>query len=217
MILRVIKWTFWITVWVLTLSFLHYTIPQIDVVRVTEIVERRVDFGENSIFWASPDSGADTERNDRYIRFVYARYPAENPEDSRGMEFRNEDTGWGWPPYFKFDSDGLQNDISDFVSDRDEPRWVAIRHYGWRNEFYTIYPNAVGMWPVDGPDDRPWNIIGWICWILAGAVLWFLTARWIKFRRNVVDATVDGIGDRVTNTKKGVTGWLDTWKSKPRR
>ena len=48
----IIKWTFRITLLTLVAAFLHYTLPQTDIVRITDTYEKRVDFGENSLFWA---------------------------------------------------------------------------------------------------------------------------------------------------------------------
>ena len=71
------------------------------------------------------------------------------------MVYRNQDTGLGWPPYLKFDTANLQTEASDAVSTVDAPKWMALRHYGWRNTwlFGGIFPNALSMKPVAGPDD----------------------------------------------------------------
>ena len=46
------------------------------------------------------------------------------------MVYRNEDTGWGWPPYFKFDTKNLQTEAADLISSKEEPQWVILTHYG---------------------------------------------------------------------------------------
>ena len=139
--LRWVKYTFILIFWVLVAAFLHYTLPQRDIVRIVETEVRRVDFGENSIFWASADSGQDTTGANRDVRFINAVLY----DSGRVMVYRNEDTGWGWPPYFKLDSSNLQTEAADLVSTKDKPQWVVITHYGWRNEFLSIFPNAAGV------------------------------------------------------------------------
>ena len=140
-----LKWTFWITVWVLIGAFLHYTLPQHDIVRVVNTEVRRVDFGDNSLFWAQQDTGQEgATRRNRDVRFI----DTVRAKNGKVMVYRNEDTGWGWPPYFKLDSSNLQAEASDLISSKDAPQWVAMRHYGWRNEFISIYPNAVSVKPV---------------------------------------------------------------------
>ncbi|CTQ49723.1 DUF1523 family protein [Jannaschia donghaensis] len=212
-----VKWIFLLLVAAIVGAFLHYTLPQTDIVRIVGTENRRIDFGENSIFWASPDVGTTglTTRDVRFIETVR--------EGGRPSVYRNEDTGWGWPPYFKLDSSNLQAEARDLTSTSAAPQWVALTHYGWRSELLTIFPNAVGVRPVDGPDATtiPWfNII--FLTILA-AIVWAITVRIIRFRRNRIDPILedageawDDAGNAVSARRKGVRAWLDTWKSKPR-
>ncbi len=71
--MRYVKWTFWIVILTLLFGFFHYTLPQHDIVRITNTDVRRIDFGENSIFWASPDVGT-TVAGNRDVRFIEAFY-----------------------------------------------------------------------------------------------------------------------------------------------
>ncbi|MGR3756591.1 MAG: DUF1523 family protein [Tranquillimonas sp.] len=165
----------------LALAFLHYWLPQRDIVRIVDTEVRRVDFGSNSWFWAAPDAGAAAGAN-RDVRFINAIRP-----NGRPIVYRNEDTGWGWPPYFKLDSSNLQTRARDMVSTAEAPRWVAVRHYGWRSELLTIYPNAVGVRPVAGPDVTliPWFNIVFLTLLLIGVLL--LRRFWIIFRSHYID------------------------------
>ncbi|MEI4262581.1 DUF1523 family protein [Roseovarius sp. D0-M9] len=189
-----VKWVFWGVFWTIVLAFLHYTLPQHDIVRITDTYETREDF-DYPLFWANPpatDTQAPTYRDVFFIQTFRA--------DDKPMIYRNEDTGWGWPPYFKFDTSNLQAEASDLVSKKNAAtaQWVSIRHYGWRNEFLSIYPNAISAKAVAGPDVRiiPWfNII--VLTVLA-AFAWGIWARWRKFRarRNKAqyDEHTDGWG-----------------------
>ena len=47
--MAIIKWTFWGVIWLIIAAFFHYTLPQVDIVRITDTYEKRIDFGENSI------------------------------------------------------------------------------------------------------------------------------------------------------------------------
>jgi hypothetical protein len=217
--MRYIKWTFFTVIAVLLFSFFHYTLPQHDIVRIVGTENRRIDFGENSFFWASPDLGTAAGTN-RDVRFI-------NAEKSNGkiIVYRNEDTGWGWPPYFKLDSSNLQAEAQALISnDKASPVWASITHYGWRNEFFTIYPNAISVEVVDGPDVRiiPWfNILFLI--VLAG-VLFLLWRMWAQFRERTIDPTLESIGDTIDELDETADsfwarfkGWLATWTGKPRR
>ncbi|MEM9247486.1 MAG: DUF1523 family protein [Pseudomonadota bacterium] len=183
-----IKWTFWLLFWAAMLSFLHYTLPQWDIVRITDTYERRETPGENSWFWTNASTGsgqaADNSRDVFFIQGVR--------ENGRPAVYRNEDTGFGWPPFFKINSADLQTRAADLVSTPAEPDWVAIRHYGWRLNVPTAYPNALRIRDVEGPDTRiiPWVSIA----ILVGlaCVFWAIYARWRRFWANRVDPLLDG-------------------------
>lgn len=167
-----VKWVFRLVLLSLLCGFLHYTLPQRDVVRVVETEVRRVDFGENSLFWAGADTGQSTGTVNRDVRFI-------NTVLSNGqvMVYRNEDTGWGWPPYFKLDSSNLQTEAADLVSTAEAPQWVVLRHYGWRNELLSIFPNAVSVRAVDSPNQTliPWfNIAILIGLFVVLATIWRL-------------------------------------------
>jgi hypothetical protein len=217
--MRYVKWTFLAIIALLLFSFFHYTLPQTDIVRVVGTENRRIDFGENSFFWAAPDMGTVAGTN-RDVRFI-------NTERSNGkiIVYRNEDTGWGWPPYFKLDSSNLQAEAQALTTaDRSTPNWVAMTHYGWRNEFFTIFPNAIDIRPVAGPDVSffPWfNVIFFV--VLAGilALLWRI---WAQFRERMIDPAMESIGDRFDEADARADGlwarfkaWLATWTGKPRR
>ncbi|MEP3298066.1 MAG: DUF1523 family protein [Pseudoruegeria sp.] len=149
--MRYIKWGFIVAVLLTVFSFFHYTLPRTNIVYVTGVEIKLEQFGENSIFWASPDTGASIQGGlvQRDIRFIDT-----TGSNGKPRVYRNEDTGWGWPPYFKLDSSNLQAQARDLTSGRDNPQWVAVKSYGWRSEFLSIYPNAVSMKAVDGPDVR---------------------------------------------------------------
>ncbi|HOZ35224.1 MAG TPA: DUF1523 family protein, partial [Tabrizicola sp.] len=144
------------------------------------------------------------------------------------MVYRNEDTGWFWPPYFKWDSSTLQAEAQNLKSDKTNPQWVAITHYGWRLPIFSIFPNAVSIDPVAGPDVTliPWlNIV--ILSFLA-FVIFMIRRMWLQFRERMVDPTLADVGDtfdaagaRVDAARKEARGffgrigaWMNTWRAK---
>ena len=64
------------------------------------------------------------------------------------MVFRNEDTGWGWPPYFKFNSADITAEAQAFATDQGKP-WVLAKYYGWRFTMFTMFPNVLDLKKVD--------------------------------------------------------------------
>lgn len=216
-----VKWIFWGTFWLLVVAFFSYTLPKRDIVYVTGVEIKMEQFGENSIFWAAPDTGANItdgviKRDVRFIDTVQT--------NGRVKVYRNEDTGWGWPPYFKLDSSNLQAEARNFTSTAAAPNWVAIRYYGWRVAPMSIFPNAVSVYEVDGPDVRliPWLNI--IILILFGAFCWAAYVRWRRFRTVRIDPMLDDMndsfesaGDSISETRGRVSGWLDSWRDKSKK
>ncbi len=187
-----VKWTVIVVFWACVFAFLHYTLPQHDIARVTDTYEKRVDPGENRWFWAQADVGSDGTLQNRDVFFIQTR----RANDSV-MVFRNEDTGWSWPPYFKFDTSNLQAEAADLRSTADAPQWVAIKHYGWRNELLSVFPNAISVRPVEGPDVRiiPWVNI--LILLTLAAVFWAIWVRWRRFRAARIDPALDAVGDKI--------------------
>ena len=184
--MRKVKLTFLALIAVILGLFLHYTLPQHDVVRVVGTYQERQDLNDwTRFFWSSPDTQSGTLTS-RDVQFIQTVKPNGKP-----MVYRNEDTGWGWPPYFKFDTASLQTESDDLKSTREAPKWAVVTHYGWRNELISIFPNAVSIRPVDSPDV---TIIPWfnLFFFVAIAALAFLIWRMLaQFRERMIDPAMD--------------------------
>ena len=183
--MRYVKWAFWTLVVLIVGGFLHYTLPQHDIVRIVDTYQQRVDTtGWDRIFWVG-SSKTQINQSNRDVQFIQAARP-----NGKVIVYRNEDTGWGWPPYFKFDTATLQARAADLKSSAEAPKWVSITHYGWRNDLFSAFPNAMSVKPVEGPDARiiPWASIV----ILLGLVVLVLLvrARWRQFRERTIDPLV---------------------------
>ena len=189
--MRYVKWVFLVLFWGTIASFLHYTLPQHDVVRIVNTYEERQELNDwTRIFWSTPDDQSLNTSN-RDVQFIQTV-----DTNGRAIVYRNEDTGWRWPPYFKFDTANLYTEAADLVSTKDNPEWVSIRHYGWRNEFFSSFPNAVSLKPVEGPDYRPINFFNIIFLTLFAALVYGLWVRWRRFRRARIDPVLEDIEDR---------------------
>lgn len=187
--MRWIKWISTAVLVVLVMGLFHYVLPQRDIVRIIDAYEKRQDFGSNSIFWASPDAGT-TALPSRDVRFIDTVMP-----DGSIMVYRNEDTSFAWPFYFKFDSADINAQAKVLVSTKDAPVWVAVRHYGWRFVYWTIFPNATSLKVVDSPDVRliPWfNIIFFTIMGFIGLGIFRLLQR---FKRRRIDPVLEEIED----------------------
>ena len=207
--------------------FLHYVLPQHDIVRITSTEVIRTDFSSyNRIFYAQADSGAN-ELATRDLRLINTEKQKTmflgfmRRDATEVMVYRNEDTGWIWPPYFKFDSSDLQAEASSSAR-KDE--WSVITHYGWRIRWASIYPNAIAIRPVEGPDVRiiPWFNIFFFVFLIAAIVM--IRKMWFQFRERALDPALDSAGDRLDHIQAGVAErqsgmrrWMNTWRRKDRR
>lgn len=186
-----IKRVFWTLVVIVVAGFLHYTLPQHDIVRVTNTYNRLTTVSaENAWAYSVPDSGTAEGTATRDIRFIETAYP-----DGSVMVYRNEDTGWIWPPYFKYDSSNLQAEAGNLKSTADAPKWVVVTHYGWRFPIISIYPNAVSMREATSVDER---IIPWVSIILLlifGLLVFMVRRMWLQFVERMVDPALAEVGE----------------------
>ncbi|WP_346910223.1 DUF1523 family protein [uncultured Roseibium sp.] len=184
--MKVIKWIIGIPLVLILLAFAHYTLPSRDIVRIVGTDVKRMDIGSSSWFWAAPDAGTNTNWT-RDVRFINTVWP-----DGKPSVYRNEDTDWGWPPYFKFDSSNITAQAQDLAK-KDGDVWVAVTHYGWRIKLFTIFPNAISIRQVAGPDVFliPWFNI--LFFIVVAAILFVAVRALAMFKRLRVDPIVDNI------------------------
>ena len=190
-----VKWTFRGLLLLLVAAFLLYELPQHDIVRITNTYNRLTTVGtENAWAYSSPDTGTAESATTRDIRFIEAAF-----QDGSVIVYRNEDTGWVWPPYFKYDSSNLQAEAGNLKSTVEAPKWVSVTHYGWRFPFLSIYPNAVSVRAVAGPDVTIIPYVSIITLILLAFLVYMARRMWLQFVERMVDpaiAEVEEAGDR---------------------
>ncbi|NOC45958.1 MULTISPECIES: DUF1523 family protein [unclassified Ruegeria] len=211
-----VKWAFIIIFWGTIAVILQYSLPQHDIVRIVNTYEERQDLNDwTRIFWSEPEDQS-TSLSNRDVQFIQAVRANGKP-----IVYRNEDTGWGWPPYFKFDTANLYTEANDAKSTKENPKWVVVTHYGWRNEFMSIFPNAIFIKDVEGPDVRiiPWFNI--IFLTIFAAFVWAMWVRWRRFRQARIDPMIENVedglyaaGDAIEERHNRFRRWLDSWKSK---
>ncbi len=134
-------------------AFLHFYLPGTDVVRITGTDVKRMDNGGDR----PRGKGMPVATRDvRFINTVTA--------SGRVRVYRNEDTGWGWPPYFKFDSADVTAKATAVLKSK-RTQWAAITSYGWRIQLFSMFPNITSMKVVPkGYFQIPYfNIFFFIC------------------------------------------------------
>lgn len=175
---------------------LNYYLPDRDVVRVVSTEIKRQDIGKKAPFWDRGDIGNEEGVN-QDVRFIYTV-----KKNGKTAVYRNQDTGFGFPFYFKFDSSDLAAKAEDLS--KSEEQWVAIRHYGWRIRMFSVFPNATSLKTVSGPDVRliPWFNIVFIALLL---FLWIFIWRKIRaWKAKRIDPTLDKVGDSIGDAAREV-------------
>ena len=196
--MKIIKRIFAALLILTTVALIHYYLPQRDIVQIVNTDVKRMDISKGSPFWDRQDAGTDRQTT-RDVRFIYTV----NQKDKTRV-YRNEDTGWSFPFYLKFNSSDLSAKAENLA--KKEETWVAVTHYGWRIRLFSIFPNATKVKQVKGPDVFliPWfNIVfllvvfGFLFWV------WRMVRKW---KKKNVDPIADKIGDELGDIGETVGG-----------
>ncbi|MEP3888840.1 MAG: DUF1523 family protein [Hellea sp.] len=196
--MKTIKRIFIFLLALITVTLIHYYLPQRDIVQVVNTDVKRMDISKGSPFWDRPDAGTDKQET-RDVRFIYTV----NDKDKTRV-YRNEDTGWSFPFYLKFDSSDLSAKAQNLANKDDT--WVAVTHYGWRIRLFSIFPNATKVKQVKGPDVF---LIPWFNIVFLGSIFLFLFWIWLLIRdwkKRKVDPITDKIGDELDEIGETVGG-----------
>lgn len=197
-------------VFVLAGAVLHYNLPQRDIVQIVGTDVKRIDIKKGAFGWGRPDAGTD-QFDTRDVRFINAVRANGKPS-----VYRNEDTDWGWPPYFKFDTGNLTAECQKIA--KEDETWVAVRHYGWRIPIWSIYPNAVSVKRVDGPDTRLFPVFN-ILFLAVLALILFSIFRWVRGLKekhvdpigDKIEEAADKAGDEIEETRAGIGRMFKKW------
>jgi len=186
----------------ITVGLIHYYLPQRDIVEVVGTDVKRMDIGKGSPFWDRPDAGTE-DRTSRDVRFI-----STVKANGKTMVYRNEDTGWSFPFYLKFDSSDLSAK-AESMTDQDDT-WVAVTHYGWRIRLFSIFPNATKIKQVAGPDTLliPWFNIAFLFFV--GIILLTIWRIIRKFKKKRIDPITDKIEKEIEEASSAVKGTTDS-------
>jgi hypothetical protein len=123
--------------------FLHKNLPRAAVVQITGTDVKRVDQKA-----AKPKADPKNNKNVNIITTADVRFINAISKKGKPMVFRNEDTGWGWPPYFKFNSADLTAKAQAYSLSA-EKVWVLVKYYDWRIHIFSMFPNALSLKEVN--------------------------------------------------------------------
>ena len=154
-------------------AVVDYVFPHYDVTRVTGVEVKRVD-KDGPITKSNPADGPT-----RDVYFINTQN-----DDGKIMVYRNEDTRWGFPFYFKFGSANLQAQVQALGN---ENKLVQIKYYGWRMTMFDEYRNAVAVkrnqWRCDTkPSDF---ILGILCFLISYSFPFYPICTWLVRQRKL--------------------------------
>ncbi|WP_162906487.1 DUF1523 family protein [Algihabitans albus] len=146
-------------------AVLHYHLPQGEVVRITGTEVKRMDVDSGEL---RTGEQAGATRDVRFLNAVTA--------DGGTRVYRNEDTGWGFPPYLKFDSADITAEAQDLAG---RSGWVLVERYGWRIRVLSMFPNVLDLTEVEaGYEYFPWKAV-----VILVLIVGLLGAVYVGFLR----------------------------------
>ena len=113
---------------------LHFFLPKHAVVVINGVEVKRMD-AQGVV-----NSNNLAEGPTRDVYFINTGEP-DNPIDV--SVFRNADTGFGFPWYFKFNSADVQAKAQQLSKDKDQ--LALLQYYGWRIRLISTFPNIVSI------------------------------------------------------------------------
>jgi hypothetical protein len=148
------------------IAFLDYFLPHHAVLRIVGAETRR------------PVGGSKTNAAAHDVFYVFA----EDVETKNPHVFRNEDTGWGFPFYFKFNSADLQAVAQSIAGERGT---ALFTYYGWRIQIFSVVPNVTNIKRAAADEETPfpWFNLAFAVIILGGIAWFVLWFRGFRSRR----------------------------------
>lgn len=143
----------------------NYAMPSYEDTYVTGMEVRRMD--KDGVI--SKSNPADGEVRDVYFLFTES-------EPNKVMVYRNEDTGWGLPPYFKFGSADIQAKAQAYANEKQR---VQIKYYGWRINWLNEFRNIVSIKPLLEGETVARPIVSYVLYAVLG-LLFFLSIQLIR-------------------------------------
>jgi hypothetical protein len=183
---KIIKYALLAIILLLLVLFFHYNLPRTEVVQITGTDIKRMTVNKK----ADPDTVTTLEKQASATRDV--RFINTVTREDRIRVFRNEDTGWGWPPYFKFNSADVQAKAHKFLTSDEKP-WVRVKFYGWRIQIFSKFPNAISLKAVS-KEYKHFPLFNIVFLILFLATVFFLVKRFQRLARRIQDRFKKNVG-----------------------
>ena len=98
------------------------------------------------------------------------------------MAYRNEDTAWGFPFYFKFNSADIQAKAQGFANSDNN---VTIKYYGYRISMLNEFRNVISI--KDSGTSTSWPIASYVLYF----ILFVSLVIWIRKINKIFKPRID--------------------------
>lgn len=160
-------------------GFLAYVLPQHEVVHINGHEVKRVDKEGNEVDALNPAPGLT-----RDVFFI----DASDVKNKDVWVFRNEDTGFGFPWYLKFDSAEVQ--ARSQLLAREGDQLALVTYYGWRIPMFSMFPNAVDIEAWESTEE-PFPVFNTGFFVMLGLVVglvWWkvrgMKQKWVEKKKS---------------------------------
>ncbi|PDX18192.1 DUF1523 family protein [Helicobacter pylori] len=157
-----------VVLFILTAIFLalmllvSYCMPHYSAAVISGVEVKRMNENENT----PNNKEVKTLARDVYFVQTY------DPKDQKSVTvYRNEDTRFGFPFYFKFNSADISALAQSLVNQQ-----VEVQYYGWRINLFNMFPNVIFLKPLKENAEMSKPVFSWILYALL-LVGFFISAR----------------------------------------
>ncbi|MGL2754435.1 hypothetical protein BB426_00615 [Helicobacter pylori] len=157
-----------VVLFILTAIFLvlmllvSYCMPHYSAAVISGVEVKRMNENENT----PNNKEVKTLARDVYFVQTY------DPKDQKSVTvYRNEDTRFGFPFYFKFNSADISALAQSLVNQQ-----VEVQYYGWRINLFNMFPNVIFLKPLKENAEMSKPVFSWILYALL-LVGFFISVR----------------------------------------
>ncbi|WP_033622142.1 DUF1523 family protein [Helicobacter pylori] len=157
-----------VVLFILTAIFLalmllvSYCMPHYSMAVISGVEVKRMNENENM----PNNKEVKTLARDVYFVQTY------DPKDKKSVTvYRNEDTRFSFPFYFKFNSADISALAQSLVNQQ-----VEVQYYGWRINLFNMFPNVIFLKPLKENDEMSKPVFSWILYALL-LVGFFISVR----------------------------------------
>ncbi|MGL2796021.1 DUF1523 family protein [Helicobacter pylori] len=149
-------------IFLVLMLLVSYCMPHYSVAVISGVEVKRMNENENT----PNNKEVKTLARDVYFVQTY------DPKDQKSVTvYRNEDTRFGFPFYFKFNSADISALAQSLVNQQ-----VEVQYYGWRINLFNMFPNVIFLKPLKENAEMSKPIFSWILYALL-LVGFFISTR----------------------------------------